>query len=408
MSIKITKNGIIKDNIVDIRNDIKQKAIENVDGFSNLPSSIQNNLIDESAIIVNEFQDMIANLMNGISPAYANDYIINQLAEAFGVSRKDKQLQTVQLTFKGLAGTIIPAGTQVASENNEYIFETKEQTIIRSNGVATTTAIATDYYSKIIPAETLIVLINDILNIESVKNELQSSEPIEEETIEEFRSRLHTKCLANRNGTIALLDSKLKTIQGVNSRLCSYRNHTQRTHDGAIRPVIEVVVGGGDDYQVAEAIFESFFYPDIFVSSPSDDETDRTVNINVVFNSVSFPITFTRPKLKLLSISLTLTVEQGYINIPSEAFTLLLLPYFENYINNLKLGYLPTGYSFDNLIYKCFNDNNYNSDIIIGINYVITVDGQEANLNGKRQLETNFDIAYTLHEFKVDLNGASV
>ena len=69
MSIKLTANGVEKSTITEIREDLQDKAYSSIKDFSNLPSSIQNNLIDEASIIVNEFEDMIANVMNGISPA---------------------------------------------------------------------------------------------------------------------------------------------------------------------------------------------------------------------------------------------------------------------------------------------------------------------------------------------------
>ena len=178
--------------------------------------------------------------------------------------------------------------------------------------------------------------------------------------------------------------------------------------EGVKEAVIEVVVGGGDDYQVALAIFNSVLYPDIFVSNPSGDETNRTVNINVAFNSVDFPIVYTRPKINQLSINISLTVQSGFINIPSEAFTVLLCPYYEDYINNLKIGYSPSGYAFDDLIYQCFRDNFYNISIITGINYTLTINDEPASLNGERQLETAFDTVYTLLDLKCTLTGASV
>ncbi|MDA0063015.1 hypothetical protein OFS07_15245 [Brachyspira hyodysenteriae] len=74
----------------------------------------------------------------------------------------------------------------------------------------------------------------------------------------------------------------------------------------------------------------------------------------------------------------------------------------------MKIGYAPTGYSFDDLIYQCFRDNSYSRDIITGINYTLTINGEPATLNGERQLETDFDVAYTLLDLKCTLTGASV
>ncbi len=406
--ITLTANGVEKSSIVDIREELQNKALETVKDFSNLPSSIQNNLIDEASIIVNEFEDMIVNIMNGISPAYANDFIINQLGQAFGLKRKDKQLQTVTLAWKGLEGVIIPEGSQAGSEDGQYIFSTTEQAIIKADGTASVNAEADDYYSKIVDANTLNVLISDILNVESVNNPNASSEPIEAETITEYRTRVQNRCKANRSGTIAILNDNLLKVDGVSSRLTTYRTDTEIT-EGYKLNTLEIVVGGGDDYQVAEAIFNSILFPEYLTSKPSDDDTSRSITKNVAFNTVEFPITFTRPLIKNISINVSISVLSGYINVPTEAMKELLQSVFENYINSLKVGYSPSINSFNNLIYEVFTNNGYSLDIITGITYALTIDDNTVQFNNQGMLDIiRFDMAFKLLNFELQLTGASV
>lgn len=405
--MKIGNTGVIKDTPIAIRDDILNQAIEKVKDFSNLPSGIQNNLIDESVIIVSEIQDMISNMMNSISPSYANDFIVRELGEAFGLKIKDKIVSNTTITFYGLAGTVIPENTEIGNADGSKKFITTKSDIINITGQVNIYCKGADYYDTPTPANTLNILITQILNVSSCTNLNDVAESTPAETISEFRSRFQNKALANRSGTVATLDNELKKIEGVIDRLCTYK--TSQIKEGEeIKAVIEVIVGGGDDYSVALAIFNSVLYPDIFVSNPSGNEANRTINLNIVFNGIDFPITYTRPKINQLSINISLTVQGGFINIPSEAFTELLRPYYESYINNLKIGYSPTGYSFDNLIYQCFSDNFYNKDIITGIKYTLIINGEETTLNAQRQLETDFDVAYTLLDLKCNLIGASV
>lgn len=408
MAIKLTANGVIKSTITEIREDLQNKAFETVKDFSNLPSSIQNNLIDESAIIVNEFEDMIVNLMNGISPAYANDFIIEQLGSAFGIKRKNKAKQNVMLEFEGLAGVIIPAGTQVGSADGQYTFSTITQGIIKADGKAIINAEAEDYYDKIIDANTLNVMITNILNVNSVNNLNASSEPILEENFSDYRTRVQNRMKANRNGTAATLYDNLLNVKGVSSRLITYRLDSKLI-DGARLYTMEVVCGGGDDYEVAEAIFNSLLLTESLTSAPSDNDTKRTIKKNVVFNEIEFPISFTRPLIKNISINVNLSVLIGYINIPSESMQELLKIVFENYINNLKIGYSPSINSFNNLIYDVFLDNNYTLDIITGITYVITIDDKTVQFNSQGMIDgIHFDNAFKLLKFETKLTGGQV
>lgn len=405
--MQIGKTGVIKDTPTEIRDDILNQAISNVEGFTNLPSGIQNNLIDESVIVISEIQDMLSNVMNSVSPLYANDFMVLELGAAFGLKIKDKALPNTTITFYGLAGVVIPEGLEVGNADGSKKFVTTKSDIINASGEVSIYCEGADYYDTPTPANTLNVLLNQVLNVTSCTNLNDAIETTPAETISEFRSRFQIRALANRSGTVATLDNVLKEIEGTVDRLCTYKA-SQIVEEGVSKAVLEIIVGGGDDYSVALAIFNSILYPDILVSNPSGDETNRTININVTFNGVDFPITYTRPKINQLSINISLTVQSGFINIPSEAFTLLLRPYYENYINNLKIGYVPTGYSFDDLIYQCFRDNSYSRDIITGINYTLMINGEPATLNGERQLETDFDVAYTLLDLKCTLTGASV
>ena len=405
--MQIGNTGVIKDDPTVIRERLLNQSIEKVEGFTDLPSGIQNNLLDESVVIESEIQDMLANVMNSISPSYANDFIVRELGAAFGLKIKDQALPNTTITFYGLAGVVIPEGVEIGNADGSKKFITTKSDIINTTGQVSIYCEGADYYDTPTPANTLNVLLNQVLNVTSCTNLNDAVESTTAETISEFRSRFQTKAQANRSGTVAALDNALKEIEGTVDRLCTYQA-SQIIEEGVKEAVIEVVVGGGDDYQVALAIFNSVLYPDIFISNPSGDETNRTVNINVTFNGVDFPIVYTRPKINQLSINISLTVQSGFINIPSEAFTLLLRPYYENYINNLKIGYSPSGYAFDDLIYQCFKDNFYNISIITGINYTLTINDEPASFNGERQLETAFDTAYTLLDLKCTLMGASV
>lgn len=404
--MQIGNTGVIKDDPTVIRERLLNQAIEKVKGFTNLPSGIQNNLLDESVLDIAEIQDMLANVMNSISPSYANDFIVRELGAAFGLKIKDKALSNTTITFYGLPGVVIPEGVAIGNADGSKKFITTKSDIINAAGQVSIYCEGADYYDTPTPANTLNVLLNKVLNVTSCTNLNNAVESTPAETISEFRGRFQTRAQANRSGTVATLDNALKEVEGTVDRLCTYKD-SQIIKDGVKEAVIEVVVGGGNDYQVALAIF-NVLYPNIFVSNPSGDETNRTVNINVTFNGVNFPITYTRPKINQLSVSISLTVQSGFINIPSEAFTLLLRPYFEDYINNLKIGYSPTGYGFDDLIYQCFKDNFYNISIITGINYTLTVNDEPASLNAQRQLQTEFDEAYTLLNLQCNLTGAGV
>lgn len=402
--MQITDKGVIKDNPLQIREDIINKVVNNVPNFTSLPSGLDNNLIDESVILISQIQDMLVDTMNCISPAYANDFIIKQLGSAFGLEMKDRQLSKTTITFNGTPATFIPKGVKVKNVEGSQVFTTIENGIIQGNGSINLTCEGEDYYTTPAKANTLTVLVNQIVGVDSCTNANDVAESTATETIKEYRERFQLKAMANRTGTSATVQTNLLKVDGVVKRLLAVRGR-QIEEESKKLAVVEVVVGGGDDYAVANAIFNSVMFPIYLYSNPSGAETQRTISINVDFNGIPTEVKFTRPKIKKLDLTITLSVQSGFISIPSEAYTILQQPLFENYINNLKVGIAPTGYSFDNLIYECFEANNYSKDIISKIDYKIEVDGSSEQLNDDRRLKTAFDEAYTLAEFTVKLVG---
>lgn len=99
---------------------------------------------------------------------------------------------------------------------------------------------------------------------------------------------------------------------------------------------IEVVVGGGDDADIANAIFNAFLSTKNLVSDPSDGNPARTINVSVQVYNSTFPVKFTRPKLSQLEITLTLTLKN--ITTTQSILQSYLENAFTNYINNLQLG----------------------------------------------------------------------
>ena len=153
--MQIGNTGVIKDDPTVIREELLNQAIEKVEGFTDLPSSIQNNLIDESVLDIAEIQDMLANVMNSISPSYANDFIVRELGAAFGLKIKDKALPNTTITFYGLPGVVIPEGLEVGNADGSKKFITTKSDIINASGQVSIYCEGADYYDTPTPANTL-------------------------------------------------------------------------------------------------------------------------------------------------------------------------------------------------------------------------------------------------------------
>lgn len=99
---------------------------------------------------------------------------------------------------------------------------------------------------------------------------------------------------------------------------------------------IEPVVGGGDKYQIALALYQAFFETQKLISNPSKGEKDRQEKVGLgLYNNV-FNIYFTRPKLLELNLKLELATLGKSMSAP--AVKKATTSYLTNAINSLKVG----------------------------------------------------------------------
>lgn len=129
-------------------------------------------------------------------------------------------------------------------------------------------------------------------------------------------------------------DSKLTCLYGAHIIIDESKKPNTKNY---IRLVgIESVVGGGDDYEVALALYQSFFETQKLMSNPSNNEKDRRKKISLGLYNNTFPILFTRPKL----LELNLKFEVGMLNKSMSALAIKKAThsYIEQGVNSLKVG----------------------------------------------------------------------
>jgi hypothetical protein len=202
-------------------------------------------------IISNQF---MIDLINSISPYAANSFILNQLGvDVYGIQPTAATNTSVDVVFLGTPGFIIIPGFTVTDANYQYV--STEGGVVGSNGqslpihcVATqpgTWAVPSGSVNQLVtsvPSNIQLTCVNPVDGIPSTSTESETS----------FRTRTLTAGLASSTGMDRYLKTLLWNIPGVQQRLVSVRQDT--TNSKYI-----IIVGGGDPYQVAWAIYYALF-----------------------------------------------------------------------------------------------------------------------------------------------------
>lgn len=319
-----------------IKEDLVKYMLTQNPSFDEFSADIQNNLLDTAVPIILQFENLIAELCNCYAPAYSNDFIWESLASTLGLTYRNEVKGQVSLQFKGETGTYIPEETEVGA------FKTTRAVTIGTTGVVNVTA-TTD--SEVEAEANTLTEINGNLEGVTVTNPSPSIAYTPQETPEELKKRAQAILRNPRIGSVDYAVGELKKIDGVVERLISVGWVQTDTQQG-----IELVIGGGDDYEIANTLVGAFLNLERLFSVPSDNETDRTTKLNITYCGSTLDVQWTRPKhiQLLLKVNLTfrgVTVYEGKMKE-------LMLERLEKYINNRKVGLPLNQNTLNSVLYE--------------------------------------------------------
>lgn len=191
-------------------------------------------------------------LVNSVTPLGANPFILNQLGQIYGVALGEATNTSVNVVFNGPPGYVLAEGFIVGDGTNQYTLS--DGGICGSDGnSAPLFALCTVSGSFAVPAGTVTQVLTAVpTGITLTVNNPQSGTPgAGAETEQSYRGRVIQAGLAIAQGMPTFLKTLLGNVSGVQPRLISVRQI-----DGG---GWEIIVGGGDPYFVAYAIYKALF-----------------------------------------------------------------------------------------------------------------------------------------------------
>jgi hypothetical protein len=227
-------------------------AATNPDYTANLPGSLIEDIAstDTYALVVSD--SFLVDLVNSITPFGANAFLLNQLGQLYGVDPQPITNTSVNVVFTGPPGYVIAQGFVVSDGTYQYICQ--------DGGICGTTgqtlplyALATVAGTWPVPPNTVSQLITSVPhNVAlAVTNPIAGIPSIAGEPIAVYRERVWTAGLAASTGMARHLKTLVSNVVGVQDRLISAQQYGDK---------YVVIVGGGDPYQVAYAIWNAEFF----------------------------------------------------------------------------------------------------------------------------------------------------
>ena len=250
----VTAAGLLPTPPALLRSTIEQSVTATNPGYTaDLPSSLIEDILSTDVGAVTECDSAKVETVNSLDPYAANDFLLNQLGQQFGVPFVSSYYTSVYVVFTGTVGYQINKGFTVG--DGTYQYTVQDGGIIGAGGVTPSLfCVATTPGTWSVPTNTVNQTASSFPSTItlSVNNQVPGTPGTGTQTAASYRTQVLQGGLAVSQGMATQLKTALGKVSGVQPRLVSV---VQQFNPGGWT----VLCGGGDPYQVAYAIYQALF-----------------------------------------------------------------------------------------------------------------------------------------------------
>ena len=217
-----------------------------------LPGILMENITSVDTLAIIQCDAARIETVNSLTPKGANEWLLKQLGDIYGIKIGETTNTSVQVVFTGPPGFVIQPGFLVS--DGVYQYSAVDGGIIGSGGQSSPLffiAVLPGTWS--IPAGTVTGIATSVpLNIQlaglTCSNPYPGTPSVAAESETSFRARTLTAGLASAQGMPAFLKTQIANVSGVQPRLIAFQ---QQIGGGW-----KIIVGGNaDPYEIAWAIY---------------------------------------------------------------------------------------------------------------------------------------------------------
>jgi hypothetical protein len=297
-----------------------------------LPGSLIEDISSTDTAALAVCDSAVSELVNSVTPYGANLFLLNQLGQIYLGAQNGSQgaptNNSVYLVFTGTPGYVIVQGFTVSDGTYQYT--------VQDGGVVGAIGVTSPLYclavlagTWAIPSGTVNQLVTSVPSTItlSASNPLAGTAGLGTETEEAYRARILQSGIVTSTGTPSLLKTLLANVSGVQVNLVSV---VQQVSGG-----YEIIVGGGDPYEVAYAIFSS----GVNITTLKGSTIDSSRNVTATINDYpdTYDVIFVVPPQQTVSVSVTWNTTSTNI-IADAAIAQLASAPLVSYINGLYVG----------------------------------------------------------------------
>lgn len=314
----VDSTGFVKKTFEEVKADLEAEERTTISPALDLSAtSVFGQLNGIFAGALAELWDVAAAVYSALYPDTAEGTALENVAAITGVLRKAATFSTVVIRCAGVNGTFLPAGRVVSVTGTGDKFQSDGDATIPGAGfidVAFTAQVAGPIAA---PAGTATTIETPVSGWNTANNTLDASLGADQESDAELRTRRQALLGNPGNTTVNAIRSKVSAVSGVTETFVFENTDSVTNADGVPAKAFEVVVSGGVNADIAEAIFEG---------KAAGIQAYGTTTVAVSDSQgTSHNIGFSRPTTVNIYVSLNVAVDRAIFGGGSEAAGIALV-----------------------------------------------------------------------------------
>lgn len=272
--------------------------------------------------LISELWEVAEQCVYTQSPKYAEGNILEAKGKIIGISKKRGNKATGIITVMGDEGKEIKKGFSISTKEG-ICFHTTETKIIPKGGKVDINIEADDIGENGNVADgTITEILTPVLGIKSITNKEKTRNGEYPESDVEFRERYDMSVAQRATNVFDSLRANILKISGVRDVLINV-NNSMKTLEGVPPKSFHVIVLGGEDDEIAKAIFEKY---------PGGIEAYGTIKKWVKDSrNAKHLIGFSRPEPKEVWVKLKITKNKTFPNNGDKTLKETIKKYFDKF-----------------------------------------------------------------------------
>lgn len=285
----------------ELNSEVKSIFGENFNVSPESPDGQINGVISESNANLWEIAEEAYNAFN---PKAATGATLSNLVQLNGINRLAATKTRAELNLTGDAGTTIPAGSLIATEDSGDQLATDNSVTLDGAGNATVFATALEFGPITMLADTITEIESPITGWDTVNNPDDAIPGTNEESDPELRARRQRSVARDAQAIIDGIRSAVENLDGVTQVVVLENDTDTVDSNGLPAHSFQVIVTGGIDGDIAETIW---------LKKPAGIQAfgDTTEEISDS-QGISHNISFSRPVPIDIYVEVTLTSFSDY------------------------------------------------------------------------------------------------